>query len=211
MFKIIALTSALAVSASVSALAADAVQEVPAAPAAVETPVFSWTGAYVGIQGGAGWLDGEFSIPGASTTEDFDGGVIGAFVGYNWQMSSGFVVGIEGDVDYNFNEETFAGVDVGTDWAGSVRGRVGYAFDRVMIYGAGGWTFTNGYVDGGGFDDNETFHGWTVGAGVDFAVTDNVFLRGEYRYNNFGDKDIIPGLNADLDQHVVKVGIGVKF
>lgn len=43
-----------------------------------------------------------------------------------------------------------------------------------------------------------------VGTGVDYAVTNNVFLRGEYRYNDLGD-------NADLDQHVVKVGLGAKF
>lgn len=212
MFKTIALASALALSASVSAIAADAVDQIPAAPVAVDAPAFSWNGVYGGIQGGAGWLDGEFSATGlGSAKQDFDGGVVGGFVGYNWQLSNGFVVGLEGDVDYNFNEESAAGIDVGTDWSGSVRGRVGYAFDRALVYGAAGWTFTNGYVDGAGVDENETFHGWTVGAGVDFAVMDNVFLRGEYRYNDFGDKDILPGLNVDLDQHVVKVGVGVKF
>lgn len=211
MYKTIALASALALSTFASAMAADAVDQIPAAPVAVETPAFSWTGVYGGIQGGAGWLDGKFSDGVDSAKQDFDGGIIGGFVGYNWQLSNGFVAGIEGDVDYNFNEESDSGIDVGTDWAGSVRGRVGYAFDRALVYGAAGWTFTNGYVDGAGIDENETFHGWTVGAGVDFAMTDNMFLRGEYRYNDFGDKDIAPGLNADLDQHVVKVGLGVKF
>ena len=211
MYKTIALASALALSACASAIAADAVDQIPAAPVAVDAPAFSWNGVYGGIQGGAGWLDGEFSDGTDSASQDFDGGVVGGFVGYNWQLSNGFVVGLEGDVDYNFNEESEAGIDVGTDWSGSVRGRVGYAFDRVMVYGAAGWTFTNGYVDGAGIDENETFHGWTVGAGVDFALTDNIFLRGEYRYNDFGDKDILPGLNVDLDQHVVKVGVGVKF
>lgn len=211
MFKSIVLASALVLSASASAMAADAVYEVPAAPVAVDAPAFTWAGAYAGVQGGAGWLDGTFSAFGGSATQDFDGGVVGGFVGYNWQFSNGFVAGIEGDVDYNFNEESAAGIDVGTDWAGSVRGRVGYAFDRALVYGAAGWTFTNGYVKGLGVDENETFNGWTVGAGVDFAVTDNLFVRGEYRYNDFGDKDIVPGLNADLDQSVVKVGLGVKF
>ncbi|MGF9563455.1 outer membrane protein [Neorhizobium sp. JUb45] len=212
MFKTIALASALVLSASVSAMAADAVYEVPAAPVAVDAPAFTWAGAYAGVQGGAGWLDGTFGLAGVgSAKQDFDGGVVGGFVGYNWQFSNGFVAGIEGDLDYNFNEESAAGIDIGTDWAGSVRGRVGYAFDRALVYGAAGWTFTNGYVKGAGIDENEVFNGWTVGAGVDFAVTDNLFVRGEYRYNDFGDKDIVPGLNADLDQSVVKVGLGVKF
>lgn len=212
MFKTIGLASALVLSASAWAMAADAVYEVPAAPVAVDAPAFTWAGAYAGIQGGAGWLDGTFSDGVDSAKQDFDGGVVGGFVGYNWQFSNGFVAGIEGDLDYNFNEESDSGIDVGTDWAGSVRGRVGYAFDRALVYGAAGWTATNGYVKGLGIDENEVFNGWTVGAGVDFAVTDNLFVRGEYRYNDFGDKDIVPGfLNADLDQSVVKVGLGVKF
>jgi outer membrane immunogenic protein len=215
MFKTIALASALALSASVSAIAADAVDQIPAAPVAVDAPAFSWNGVYGGIQGGAGWLDGDFSSTGlGSEKRDFDGGIVGGFVGYNWQLNNGFVVGLEGDVDYNFNKEDVGGGDIGTDWAGSVRGRVGYAFDRVMVYGAAGWTFANGFAEGSGIDENETFHGWTVGAGVDVAVTDNLFLRGEYRYNDFGDKDIIsgtPNLNADLDQSVIKLGVGIKF
>lgn len=190
--------------------AADAVDQIPAAPVADVAPVFTWTGPYFGVQGGGAWLDGDFSAGGLSASEDFDGGIFGAFVGYNWQFSNGFVAGIEGDVDYNWNEETLGGVDIGTDWSGSVRARVGYAFDRALIYAAGGWTVTNAYVDGGGVDEDETFNGWTIGAGLDYAVTDNIFGRLEYRYNDFGDKDIA-GVNVDLDQHVVKVGLGVKF
>lgn len=212
MYKTVALASALALSTYASAMAADAVDQIPAAPLAVDAPAFSWEGVYGGIQGGAGWLDGEFSATGfGSAKQDFDGGVVGGFVGYNWQLSNGFVVGLEGDVDYNFNKEDVGGGDIGTDWAGSVRGRVGYAFDRALVYGAAGWTVTNGFAKGSGTDENKAFNGWTVGAGVDYAVTNNLFLRGEYRYNDFGDKDIIPGLNADLDQNVVKVGLGVKF
>lgn len=209
MFKTFAI-AALALSVSTAVYAADAVEQIPEAPMAVETSAFTWTGAYVGIQGGAGWLNGDFSVPGASASQDFDGGMVGGFVGYNWQFGNGFVAGVEGDFDYNWNEESFGGIDIGTDWSGAVRGRIGYAFDRVMVYGAGGWAITNGYVEGLGIDESETFNGWTVGAGVDFAVTDNMFIRGEYRYNDFGDKDI-GGLNVDLDQHVVKAGIAVKF
>lgn len=208
MFKIITLASALAVSAFSPALAADAVTAITPASA------FSWAGAYGGIQGGAGWEDGTFSADRGTENLSFDGGVLGGFVGYNWQVGNGFLAGIEGDIDYNFNKENVGRGDIGTDWAGSVRGRVGYAFDRVMIYGAAGWTVTNGFMKGSGIDLNETFNGWTVGAGVDFALTDNLFLRGEYRYNDFGSAKFTDGtdsLNADLDQHVIKAGIGVKF
>ncbi|MGE7367759.1 outer membrane protein [Neorhizobium sp. NPDC001467] len=212
MFKTASLASALLLSASTIALAADAVDEVPVAPVAIESPAFTWTGAYVGIQGGAGWLEGKADFFGiVDASRDFDGGVIGGFAGYNWQFSNGFVAGIEGDFDYNFNEERILGADMGTDWSGTVRGRLGYAFDRFMVYGAAGWTMTNGYVKFLGREESETFSGWTAAAGVDYAVTDKIFVRGEYRHNDFGDKDIIRGVNVALDQDVVKVGLGVKF
>lgn len=200
-----------------TAYSADAVYEIPEAPVAeTVAPAFSWTGAYFGVDAGYGMLDGDFSVSGlaGSASDDFDGATIGAFAGYNWQLSNGFVAGVEGDVSYNFNDNNYGPLEVGTDWAGSARAKVGYAFDRALVYAAGGWTFANGYVDGAGIDESETFHGWTIGAGVDYAVTDNMFLRGEYRYNDFGDKSFSDGfdtINADLDQHVVKVGLGVKF
>ncbi|MGI2031257.1 outer membrane protein [Rhizobium panacihumi] len=212
MFKTVTLASALILSTSSFALAADAVDEVPMAPAAIETPAFTWTGAYVGLQGGAGWMDGSANILGIiDASQDFDGGVIGGFAGYNWQFGNGFVVGLEGDVDYNFNEERLFGLEMGTDWSATARGRVGYAVDRFMVYGAAGWTMTKGYVKVLGREESETFSGWTAAAGVDYAVTDKIFVRGEFRHNDFGDKNVLPGLNVDLDQNVVKVGLGFKF
>ncbi|MBY5558768.1 outer membrane beta-barrel protein [Rhizobium leguminosarum bv. viciae] len=193
-----------------TAFAADAVEDIPAAPVAA-APTFTWSGPYLGIDGGASWLNGDFSVGGASDSQDFNGGVFGGFVGYNFQFDNNFVVGIEGNFEHNWNEEEALGADVGTDWAGAVRGRVGYAFDRALLYGAAGWTATRGYVDLPGLDkETETFNGYTVGAGVDFAITNNIFARGEYRFNDFGEKDIL-GVDVDLDQHELKFGIGVKF
>ncbi len=133
--KTLIVTSLLALSAS-TAMAADAVYETPAPPVAQETlPVFTWSGPYLGIQGGAGWANGDFSAGGPVASDNFDGGILGAFAGYNYQFDNNFVVGIEGDVDYNWNDNDYAGVQIGTDWQGSVRGRVGYAFDRALLYG----------------------------------------------------------------------------
>ncbi|WP_283196650.1 outer membrane protein [Rhizobium sp. BT04] len=207
--KLTIATTLLALVAT-SAFAADAVQDVPATPVTA-APAFSWSGPYLGMDGGASWLNGDFSVGGASDSQDFNGGVFGGFAGYNFQFDNNIVVGIEGNLEYNWNEEGALGADVGTDWAGAVRGRVGYAFDRALLYGAAGWTATRGYVDLPGFDkETETFNGYTVGAGVDFAITNNIFARGEYRYNDFGKKDIL-GVDVDLDQHELKFGIGVKF
>ena len=209
MKRILILAAGVAMFASSSALAADAVEYVPEAPAAVEMPAaFSWSGPYIGLHGGYGWGTADAG----GDDESFDGGRFGGFVGYNWQMSNGFVAGLEGDVNYDWNDDGIGGgADFETGFSGSVRGRVGYAMDRTLIYAAGGWTATNAEVDGGtAVDGSDTLHGWTLGAGVDHAFTDNVFGRLEYRYNDYGSGEI-DGADVDFDQHVVQVGIGVKF
>ncbi|WP_137132088.1 outer membrane protein [Rhizobium sp. FY34] len=213
MNKILLLAASVAFAGSSAALAADAVEQIPQAPVAVEemAPAFTWTGAYIGILGGYGWADGDFQSATGSASDNFDGGRLGAFVGYNWQMSSGFLVGLEGDVNYDWNDNDYAGgFNAGTKFSGSARGRIGYAMDRTLIYAAGGWTAANGFVKGPGVDESETFNGWTVGAGIDYAFTDNMFGRLEYRYNDFSDKNLA-GINTDFDQHVVNVGLAVKF
>lgn len=203
--------SALIAMAASTAQAADAVAEQSPSPAALEESAINWTGAYLGIQGGGAWATGEFSGFGLSSSEDANGGVFGAFAGYNYQFDNNLVLGIEGDVEYNWNEKEIFGAEFGTDWAGSVRGKVGYAFDHALLYVTAGWAATQGYVDVPGLGKDEaTFSGYTVGAGLDYAFSNNVFSRVEYRYNDFGDKDL-QDVNVDVDQHTVKVGLGVKF
>lgn len=195
--------------------AADITQPPEPAPAIEAVPTFVWTGGYVGLHGGGGWLNSDLSIPGDSVSRDLNGGIFGAFAGYNHQMGD-WVIGIEGDVSYNWNDKTFTvfgtSTEVGTDVSGSVRGRVGYSFnERALLYATGGWAVTRGFVDvAGAPKEEETFNGWTIGGGVDYAFTDSMFGRAEYRYNDFGDKDI-GGINVDLDQHQFTVGVGLKF
>ena len=203
------LAAALAAGLSSAALAADAVETISSAPVAYETaPAFSWSGPYLGIHGGYGW--GDADIEGAGS-QNFDGARMGGFVGYNWQFSNGFVAGVEGDVNYDWNnDDVAAGVDAESGFSGSARARLGYAMDRTLIYAAGGWTATNVEVDTPVGDDDDTLHGWTIGAGVDHAFTDNLFGRVEYRYNDYGNGNLA-GADVDFNQHVVQVGLGVKF
>lgn len=204
--------------AASSVFAADVVYEAPEAPM-VEAPiVFTWSGPYIGIQGGAGWADLSGTIDGVSGDTSLNGGLVGGFIGFQHQFANNFVLGVEGDLDYNWNDNNFdfAGerYEYGTELAGSVRARVGYAADRSLFYVTGGWATTRGYgeVSDGvdTFKEKETFNGWTVGAGIEHAFTDNLFGRAEYRYNDYGNKDYDFG-SLDLDQHTVKVGLGVKF
>ncbi len=218
--KKIVSTIAFVLAAS-SAMAADAVLDVPPAPVADVAPAFSWTGFTAGVQGGYGWNNNDVSVGGLAgeTSADFDGAIAGGFVGFNYDLGNSWVVGIEADFEKNWGDDSATlfgtSLDYGFDWQGSVRGRVGYAFDRALIYGTAGWAYARGYAEVPGLiEEKETFNGYTLGVGLDYAFTDLVFGRLEYRYTDFGDKDFNLGgatLNSDVDQHAIRVGLGVKF
>lgn len=217
--KLILATTAILMTAT-SVFAADAVYQAAAQPPEAVPQPFSWTGGYLGVQGGYGWADGSFDQAGTVFLNgDFDGGIIGAFAGANYQYQNNVVLGIEADLDYNWNEEKF---DIGGSelkasgkWEGSVRARVGYAFDRALVYATAGWVAAHAEANIAGFGgDDSIVQGYTVGAGVDYALTDTVFARVDYRYNDFGSTDFNIGgtaVNADLSQHTFKVGVGFKF
>jgi outer membrane immunogenic protein len=190
---------------------------------------FSWTGFYAGLQAGYSWGDLETNVViGNDRDEEFeaDGVVGGIFLGYNLGLTDAMVIGIEGDfegtgIEAEEDDEALDGIgyDADVNWQGSVRGRLGFSFDRVLVYGTGGVAFANfdtSFDDGvDGDDDDETELGWTAGAGVDFAVTDNIFVRGEYRYADFADfdDDEADGIGEvqDLETHTIRAGVGFKF
>ena len=211
-------SSAIALLAlSTATLAADVVGQEPPVPEAVYVDAFSWTGAYIGINGGYAWTKGEFSVGGASVDEDFNGGLIGARAGYNWQMGNNFVGGIEVDVDHLWNKNTYvfggADVEAGSDWQGSARLRIGYALDRTLLFATGGVAIANAFVKvpALGFDESKTFTGWTVGAGIEHAFTDNWVGSVEYRYADFGSETIGNLVDVDLKQNALRVGLAYKF
>jgi outer membrane immunogenic protein len=206
------LISAFAALVSTSAFAADLITPEPVAPEVIdEAPISSWDGAYIGALGGAAWLKGDYDFGTSSASRNKTGGLLGAFAGYNYQLGNNVVLGVDGDFSYNWNEASVRGNDVGTDWSGSARARVGYAFDDALIYGAAGWTASRGYIDPAtSGKKTKTLNGYTLGAGVDYKVTQNIFARAEYRFNDFGTEKI-GGVNFDNKQHAVILGVGYKF
>ncbi len=175
-------------------------------------PVFTWTGLYVGGQ--VGYEFGSSSAlstrsaggAGIAANGSNPGGVIGgahigylvstqSFPGLGSVMGAGGVIGIEGDVDGSHYTSTYALGPI-TDTTrqniqGSVRGRLGIAVDRALFYATGGVAFGdlgNTYVNAAGLSDSisNTRIGYTVGGGVEYAVTNNWSLRAEYRYTDFG-------------------------
>lgn len=198
---------------SSAAIAADAVDQIPAPPAATNAPAaFSWAGGYAGALGGYGWLDAKSTYEGETTKVKFNGGRLGGFAGWNFDASHSVILGIEGDVNHDWNKTDFDGGNFGTQVSGSARARAGYAVDKALFYVAGGWAAAKAKLNYTDTDSSysKTFSGWTVGAGVDYALTNHIFTRAEYRYNDFGSK-VIDDAKFNMKQNVVNVGVGVKF
>jgi outer membrane immunogenic protein len=179
------------------------------APVFAPVPIFTWTGFYAGVNAGYGWQDNEdnsFFVPAgtfvtaplASGTVSFgdeggDGFVGGAQIGYNYQMGT-FVIGVEADLQWAdlggsdgvaFVPAGFpatfvpAGAAGGVDWFGTVRARLGFAFDRALVYATGGFAYGGADSDDdfgiiGDGDDTRT--GWALGGGVEYAFTNNLTL-----------------------------------
>lgn len=228
--KSILLASTVVIFAGHSANAADAiVYEEPVA--VIVAPVFSWTGGYVGGQIGYGWGSSKFSEVDGSLKIKPDGFLGGVYAGYNFDTGSDFILGIDGDVTYNGLKDTAhdydedfldASLESKLRWSGAVRARVGLAYDRVMPYLAGGVAFgdvkNTVKFDGDTYSHSKTRTGWTVGAGVDYAATDNLIMRLEYRYTDYGRKDFsgnVAGFDFDTRNkftvNEVRLGIAYKF
>lgn len=218
--KKVLLASAALVAMTAAAEAADVVTTPPPSEPYVAPQVipqtFNWSGFYLGGTGGYDWAQAKGVVNGTSLgSDDYDGGKLGGFLGYNYQFDNNVVLGIEGEMDYNWNDNKYNGVKVGSDLEGSVRGRVGYAMDNALLYATGGWAIANAYVDGGGVDQDQVFNGWTAGVGLDYAFTDNLFGGLEYRYTDFGKKDfdgVLNGLEGkDFTSNRVMARVGYKF
>ncbi len=202
--------SLIAVSA---AQAADAVEQIPEAPVAIEqpAPAANWSGYYLGATGNYDFAGKPRGGAGSDESDGFGGSL---YTGYNWQ-SGQIVYGVEADVGYA-DQKSFAGggVNMKEGWNGSVRGRVGYDLSPVLVYGTAGVAAANNKVSNAAGSDDKTAVGYTVGAGVETMVTDNITARVEYRYTDYQKKDFnIDGTtySRGFDDNSVKVGIGMKF
>ena len=215
--KRIALLAALAALSTSSVLAADLGIVNTAAPASyTESSAFNWTGFYAGANGGYGWAEIEDA---GLTFDELDGWFGGVQAGYNHDFG-GFVLGVEGDIqlaDIGYSEELVPGItsEIGIDAFGTLRARAGVAADRFMPYVTGGLAWARGSVSvsGGGvsIEAEDDYVGFTIGAGLEAAVTDNVTIKAEYLYADFGDADFDTGVDIGLTSHIVRVGLNYKF
>jgi|EndMetStandDraft_5_1072996.scaffolds.fasta_scaffold166754_2 outer membrane immunogenic protein len=231
MRKSLLLGAAYVALATAPAFAADLPARGPVKAPAMLPPVFSWTGCYVGVHVGGAFV--------ADSDADTAGVIGGAQLGCNYQFAPNFVLGIEGDFSGSSlkDDASVAAAGVGTataslktDWFASVTGRLGYSVDQLLFYGKGGVAFAhtkfdlNGVALGVPFSASadETFTGWTVGAGIEWAFAPNWSTKIEYDYYDFRDQDFtVTGVAAglagaatgtvDAKFHLIKAGVNYRF
>jgi outer membrane immunogenic protein len=224
------------------AMAADMSVKAPPRPPA---PAFSWTGCYVGAEGGyiegrsyPTWVNsGNPNIPdGTALTGRLrpNGGLVGGTVGCNYQLSN-FVVGGEADYSWMDNSDQHAllpPANTGHDFRVkqnslvTARVRFGYSMNQWLFFVTGGaaWTTAEAYdvnrANPQFFSiESKTRNGWTAGVGVEYAVSSNWSVKGEYLYVDFGTSRYFqfgnPGLggqaNVPLTDHVFRVGVNYRF
>jgi outer membrane immunogenic protein len=221
------LASAALVFASVSASAAD-----------MGTPAtYDWSGFYLGGQAGYSWnhVSGPFDDAAQTVSGpysfDMNGGLVGAYAGYNFQYDA-LVIGLEGDANFAFGNKTTdhnvmqsaTAYDITGEqtWNGDVRARFGYAIDRFLPYVTGGVAFgdvkTSYALAGSSSFLSHTSGrvGWTLGGGVEYAFTDNLIGRVEYRYTDLGtasftDTGTNTYDNPKFHSNSLLVGVSYKF
>lgn len=245
-------------------------------------PVFTWTGFYIGVNGGYGfggsslgsytssnYYGGGGAVDAKKVTTSSDeslggigygygydsttslggsklnGGFGGGQIGYNYQFNQ-IVVGVEADGEgsgigasssvspyydpyYSIVTRNRIGV------FGSVRGRIGVAFDRFLVYATGGYAYADIHTSQGVSYDGAYYgtsahtsglkSGYAVGGGVEYAFSNNWTVKGEYQYLDFGSRSLTsqPYYGDESDYgyssyghmrthfNTVRVGLNYKF
>lgn len=222
------------------------------APTPAAQVAYSWSGLYIGGNVGYGW--GRFAsnyslnnIPVSQDTVDPSGIVGGGQIGLNWQLGS-VVLGAEADFQGSDHSagNTFiscpaanpvcGGVNSTTvytekmEWFGTARGRIGYAFDRFMVYGTAGAAYARFAGDATitcpapacvtiRINSANTKTGWTAGGGIEGALVGSWTWKLEYLYFDYGTVTVtdnsVPGLSnrseTKITDNVVRAGVNYRF
>lgn len=143
-------------------------------------PLFNWTGFYVGANAGYGL--------GSAISTDINGFTGGLTAGYNYQVSPNWVLGAETDIAFSTADGNRAGRKYESDYIGTLRARLGYSVGNVMFYGTGGGAYGKGDLIQAGLSNDQVHWGWTLGAGVEAMLTQNISAKFEYLYVDLGDQ-----------------------
>jgi outer membrane immunogenic protein len=177
------------------------------APAQAPAPIvgYGWSGAYVGVNLGYLW-----STVGALGVRP-SGVAGGVQAGYNWQVGQ-VVFGGEADIQGSAANDTFAAYKFSNPWFGSARGRLGYAFDNVLVYATAGLAYGGGKLDIAGLSERNGHLGWTAGGGIEVAFAPRWSGKAEYLFIGLGDNTyVLSGASSGIDSHVGRLGVNYRF
>ncbi len=226
------IVAALSIFFAGHALAADMPMPAPIPPPIYlpEARAYNWTGFYVGINGGgafgqSNWTDANPVLFPATGNFTVDGVLVGGTVGANYQLGN-VVFGVEADGDWsNFSGTTFngscgggVGCQTNSNWLATARGRVGYAWDRVLVYGTAGGALANVQAAAGLFPfSSSTQAGWTAGAGIEYAFAPNWTAKVEYLFVDLANASCGTAncggttTTVSLNENIIRGGVNFKF
>ncbi|MBR1160719.1 outer membrane protein [Bradyrhizobium elkanii] len=199
-----------ALSAFAPAMAADMAARAPYVKAPPPVAIYNWTGFYVGGFGGYASEN--------SGTPSMEGGFGGGTIGYNWQAGN-IVYGLEVDAAGADIDASVSALGVTArskiDSLGTVRGRLGFAVDKVLFYGTGGYAWANNEVSVtalGVTASQSNFHsGWTVGAGVEAFIAPQWSIKGEYLYRSLDSENYFGVPSGTRELHSAQFGVNYHF
>jgi outer membrane immunogenic protein len=237
--RIYIVAAAIGVFVSQSASAADLPAQMPVRASPFSSAVYNWSGFYVGVNAGSTLSSVNTTDPtgvnfapvGASIGADNTGFLGGLQLGFNFQIRN-LVFGVQGDMSWTSIDAGLADpffqtttINYKTDWLATITGRIGYAWDNILVYGKGGaaWVHNNVSVSDPTVPLSavgiETRNGWTAGGGFEYGFAPNWTGFIEYDYIGLGTAsltvtDPFAGpMPVNFDQHIqtVKGGINFKF
>ena len=176
-----------------------------AALLATQASAEAFNGFYVGAQ--AGWQQ-DAGNKGYGDNKG-DGFAYGGFLGYNFNINGNGIIGVEASLNGTTGNIAVGAdqINVGTRW--DIVGRAGALISpKTLVYARGGWTQQKYTLDFGTGTTNENRGGFTIGAGVEQAVTPNVTTRLQYDYAKYSDFD---GEDFGAKAHAIRVGVAYNF
>lgn len=182
------------------------------------SPSGGWDGTYVGGFVGYGWgtvVDDTGTIGLDDGQLSLSGWTIGATLGANFTVTPGFVLGAAGDLAWSgiggYDNDTDLSYDV--NWTGSVRGRAGFDGGAFMPYLTAGLAVAGATADRGQYRASAMHFGWTAGAGVEVAATEQISVDLQYRYSDYGSAtyELASDVDMSLSSHTVSAGVNFKF
>jgi outer membrane immunogenic protein len=202
-------------------------------PPPVAAPFYNWSGLYLGLNAGYTSASVGESVTGAavdSAGASLAGGIGGAQFGFNYQLGR-VVVGFEADFDGTMATKTLTGAVLSNTaripWVATVRGRLGYAFDRYLVYATAGGAADQlfaGNINVAGVGTSETTytHGaWTVGGGVEVGITQYLSAKLEYLYVDTGSFDVaqisagagapVAAVAGRIQESMVRAGLNLRL